>query len=270
MCEVLELSRSGFYAWRNRPESERSKRQSTLTAEIELIYSDRDMKSYGSPRVHKELVGRGHTVSENTVAKLMRANGIRAASSRKFRVTTDSRHSLPVAENVLNREFQQDHPDRVWLADITYVWTREGWLYLACVLDACSRKIVGWSMSDRMKQDLVLDALRDALGRRRPDRDAGLLHHSDRGSQYASGAYQELLRNENISCSMSRQGDCWDNAMMESFFATLKKERIHQEDYATRSEAWASVFDYIERFYNRIRRHSALGYVSPEQFELAL
>jgi len=246
MCEVLELSRSGFYAWRNRSESVRSKRHSDLTCEIEAIHTDRDMKGYGSPRVHQELVARGHEVSENTVAKLMRANGIRAASSRKFRVTTDSRHSLPVAKNVLNREFQQETPDRVWLADITYIWTREGWLYLACVLDACSRKIVGWSMSDRMKQDLVLDTLRDALGRRRLERDVGLLHHSDRGSQYASTAYQDLLREENISCSMSRKGNCWDNAMMESFFATLKKERIHQEDYSTRADARSSVFDEIQ------------------------
>ncbi|MEW4531539.1 IS3 family transposase, partial [Maioricimonas sp. JC845] len=174
---------------------------------------------------------------------------------------------LPVAENVLNRHFQQDQPDRVWLADITSIWTREGWLYLACVLDACSRKVVGWSMSDRMKEDLVLDALRDALGRRRPAPDGGLLHHSDRGSQYAGRSYQELLREANISCSMSRRGNCWDNAMMESFFATLKKERVHQEEYATRSAARASVFDYIERFYNRIRLHSALDYMSPDQFE---
>jgi putative transposase len=269
MCQVLEVSRSGFYAWRKRPESVRSQRQQALVEEINTIHSDRDMKSYGSPRMQRELAARGHEVSENTVAKLMREHGLRAASSRKFRVTTDSHHSLPVAENVLNREFQQESPDRVWLADITYVWTREGWLYLACVLDACSRKIVGWSMSERITKDLVLEALRMGLGRRRPDCAAGLLHHSDRGSQYASGAFQELLRDEHITCSMSRKGNCWDNAMMESFFATLKKERIHQEEYATREEARTSVFDYIERFYNRIRRHSALGYQSPEQFEQA-
>ena len=191
-----------------------------------------------------------------------------ARSSRKFRVRTDSNHSLPVSENVLNREFQQASPDRVWLADITYVWTREGWLYLSCVLDAYSRKIVGWSMRERITKDLVLEALRMALGRR-PGRERGLLHHSDRGSQYASAAFQELLRDENITCSMSRKGNCWDHAMMESFFATLKKERLHLEDYATRAEARASVFDYIERFYNRQRRHSALGYLSPEQFEQA-
>jgi transposase InsO family protein len=269
MCEVLDVSRSGFYAWRKRPESERFRRHRELMAEMKRIHSDRDMRSYGSPRMREELVSRGHVVSENTVAKLMREHGLRAVSSRKFRATTDSRHSLPVAENVLDREFEQESPDRVWLADITYVWTREGWLYLACVLDAYSRRIVGWSMSQRITKELVLNALRMGLGRRHPDRQARLLHHSDRGSQYASAAFQKLLAEENITCSMSRKGNCWDNAMMESFFATLKKERIHQEDYATRAEARGSVFDYIERFYNRLRRHSALGYLSPEQFEQA-
>jgi len=268
MCEVLQVSRSGFYAWRNRPESERSRRARQLVAAMADIHNDRDMKNYGSPRMRDELESRGHEVSENTVAKLMRDHGLRAASSRKFRVTTDSRHSHPVAENVLDREFEQEAVDRVWLADITYLWTQEGWLYLACVLDAYSRKVVGWSMGDRITKKLVLDALNMALGRRRPDC-SGLLHHSDRGSQYASAAFQELLREENITCSMSRKGNCWDNAMMESFFATLKKERIHQEVYATRAEARASVFDYIERFYNRIRRHSALGNISPVQFEQA-
>ena len=269
MCEVLEVSRSGFYAWRRRPESERGKRHRKLVSEMQTIHRDRDLRSYGSPRMREELASRGHRVSKNTVAKLMGAHGLRATSSRKFRLTTDSQHSLPVAQNVLDREFEQESPDRVWLADLTYVWTREGWLYLACVLDAYSRKVVGWSMGARITKDLVLEALRMALGRRRPDRETGLLHHSDRGSQYASAAFQELLRDEKITCSMSRKGNCWDNAMMESFFATLKKERIYQEDYETRAEARASMFDYIERFYNRQRRHSALGYLSPEQFEQA-
>jgi transposase InsO family protein len=269
MCRVLEVSRSGFYAWRDRPESARSQRQKELVSEMQTIHQDRDLKNYGSPRMRDELVSRGYDVSENTVARLMREHDLRATGSRKFRVTTDSKHSLPVAENVLNREFEQESADRVWVSDITYIWTREGWLYLACVLDAYSRKIVGWSMSDRMTKELVLDALRMALGRRRANADVKLLHHSDRGSQYASAAYQELLREEGISCSMSRKGNCWDNALMESFFATLKKERIHQEDYASRRSARSSVFDYIERFYNRVRRHSSLGNVSPEQFEQA-
>ena len=223
MCEVLNVSRSGYYAWRARAPSRRSQRRRELLEEIREIHGDRDMKSYGCPRVHQELVSRGHEVSENTVARLMCSAGIRAASVRKYRVTTDSNHSHPVAENVLNREFQQSSPDRVWVADITYIWTAEGWLYLACVLDAYSRRIVGWSMSDRMKQDLVLDALRMALGRQQPDQEAGLLHHSDRGSQYASAAFQQLLQEARITCSMSRRGNCWDNAMMESFFASLKK-----------------------------------------------
>ncbi len=270
MCEVLEVSRSGFYAWRSRPESGRSKYHRELVAEVRRIHADRDMKSYGSPRVHKELVARGKTCSENTVAKLMQAHGLAAKTRRRYKVTTDSAHSFPLAENVLNREFEQDAPDRVWLADITYIWTLEGWLYLAAVLDSHSRKIVGWSMSHRMQTGLVMNALRMALGRRCPDQANSLLHHSDRGVQYASGVYRDLLREHNITCSMSRKGNCWDNAMMESFFATLKKERIHHELYATREEARQNVFEYIELFYNRRRRHSALGYLSPEQYEQAM
>ena len=269
MCEVLEVSRSGFYAWRSRPESKRSKHHRELVAEMERIHRDRHMKSYGSPRVHQELVARGKNCSENTVAVLMRTHGLAAKTRKKYRVTTDSEHTLPLAENVLNREFQQDSPDRVWLADITYIWTQEGWLYLAAVLDAHSRKIVGWSMSHRMQTNLVMNALRMALGRRCPDKEAALMHHSDRGSQYASQAYRDLLREHNITCSMSRKANCWDNAMMESFFATLKKERIHHESYATREAARQSVFEYIELFYNTRRRHSALGYLSPEQYEQA-
>jgi len=269
MCEVLEVSRSGFYAWRSRPESERSKRHRELIEEIKKIHSDRNMESYGSPRVHRELLARGKRCSENTVAQLMRAQGVVARMRRKYKVTTDSAHSLPIAKNVLNRDFEQDAPNRVWLADITFIWTLEGWLYLAAVLDAHSRKIVGWSMSHRMHAGLVMDALRMALGRRCPDQAAQLLHHSDRGSQYASQAFQDLLREHNITCSMSRKGNCWDNAMMESFFATLKKERVHHESYATREAARQSVFEYIELFYNTRRRHSALGYISPEQYEQA-
>ncbi len=269
MCEVLEVSRSGFYAWRSRPESERSKYHRELVDEIRRIHADRDMRSYGSPRVHKELVANGVTCSENSVARLMRANGLAARTRRKYRVTTDSAHALPIAENVLDREFEQDAPDRVWLADMTYIWTLEGWLYLAAVLDAHSRKIIGWSMGHRMQASLVMDALRMALGRRCPDQAASLLHHSDRGSQYASQVYQNVLREHNITCSMSRKANGWDNAMMESFFATLKKERTHHESYTTREDARQSVFEYIEMFYNTRRRHSALGYLSPEQYEQA-
>ena len=269
MCRVLKVSRSGFYAWRKRPESKAAKRRSQLVSEMKVVHADRDMKNYGSPRMRSELVDRGHRVSENTVAKLMKSHGLRAARSRKFRVTTDSRHSHPVAENVLNREFEQPSPDRVWVADITYIWTDEGWLYLACVLDVWSRMIVGWSMSERMEKSLVIDAMTSALQRRHPN-GSKLLHHSDRGSQYASESFRKLLSDSNITCSMSRKGNCWDNAMMESFFATLKSERVHQERYTTRSEARSSIFDYIERFYNRKRRHSALGNLSPEQYEQRL
>ena len=267
MCKVLEVSRSGFYAWRSRPESKRSKRHRELVDEMRRIHADRNMQSYGSPRVHKELVARGKSCSENTVATLMRNHGLAARGRRKFRVTTDSEHSLPLAKNVLDREFEQEAPDRVWLADITYIWTQEGWLYLAAVLDVYSRKVVGWSMSHCLQTVLVADALRMAVGRRCPDRAESLMHHSDRGSQYASQAYRDLLREHNITCSMSRKGNCWDNAMMESFFATLKKERIHHESYATREAARQSVFEYIELFYNPRRRHSALGYLSPDQYE---
>ena len=269
MCEVLVVSRSGFYAWRRRPESQRSKDHRELVAEMRKIHANRNMSSYGSPRMHKELVARGKACSENTVAKLMQQHGLAAKTRRKYKVTTNSAHSHPVAENVLNREFQQEAPDRVWLADITFIWTLEGWLYLAAVLDAHSRRIVGWSMSHRMPTSLVMDALRMALGRRCPNQAESLVHHSDRGSQYASEAFQDLLREQNITCSMSRKGNCWDNAMMESFFATLKKELIHHECYATREDARQSVFEYIELFYNPHRRHSALGYVSPEQYEQA-
>lgn len=267
MCEVLEVSRSGFYAWLSRPESERSKHHRQLLEEIQEIHTDRDMQSYGSLRVHRELKARGRSVCRNTVARLMQSHGLAARTRKKYRVTTDSNHSLPLADNVLNRQFDQASPDRVWLADITCIWTQEGWLYLAAVLDAHSRKIVGWSMSDRMQTYLVMDALRMALGRRCPDL---LLHHSDRGSQYASQAYRELLQEHNITCSMSRKANCWDNAMMESFFATLKKERVHHEVYSTREAASQSVFEYIELFYNPRRRHSALGYLSPDQFEQAV
>ena len=268
MCEVLEVSRSGFYAWRARPDSERSRRRHKLLTEIKKIHADRNMKSYGSPRVHRELQSRGLECSENMIAKLMREHGLAARTRRKHKVTTDSAHTLPIAENVLNREFEQEHPDRVWLADVTFIWTHEGWMYLAAVLDSYSRKVVGWSMSDRMPASLVMDALQMALGRRRPEVDR-LIHHSDRGSQYASQVFQDLLREHNITCSMSRRANCWDNAMMESFFATLKKERVHHESYETRESARQSVFEYIELFYNPRRRHSALGYLSPEEFERA-
>ena len=223
---------------------------------------------YGSPRVHRALLIDGVVVSRNTVAKLMREEKIRAKNKRKFVPrTTDSRHQQPVAKNLLDRQFQASGPDRKWVADITYIPTDEGWLYLAGVLDCFSRKIVGWSMADHMETLLASDALQMALLRRQCP--AGLLHHSDRGVQYASDDYQHLLQSHGLTVSMSGKGDCWDNAMMESFWATFKTELIHQSSYATRAQARAAIFEYIEVFYNRKRLHSSLGYVSPESFEAA-
>jgi putative transposase len=267
LCSVLGVARSGFYAWRKRSVSRRRQRQEQLVEAMREIHGQRHKRSYGSPRMQRELVGQGHRVSENTVARLMRQSGLRAATARKFRHTTDSNHRLPVAQNVLDRQFEARGPNEKWVSDITYVWTDEGWLYLAAVEDLYSRKVVGWSLGERLTSELVNEALRMAIGRQLPMVD--LLAHSDRGSQYASGSYQRLLASRGITCSMSRKGNCWDNAPMESFFATLKKELVHQERYATREEARQSLFEYIEVFYNRVRRHSAIGYQSPTRFEEA-
>lgn len=265
MCRVLSVSRSGFYAWRGRPQSGRARRRETLLTKIKAIHAERKKNVYGSPRVHKELAARDVSCCRNTVARVMREAGIQAKTVKKFRHTTDSNHRHPVAENVVNREFQPSRKNETWTADITYIWTDEGWLYLAAVEDLYSRKIVGWSLSERIDSRLVAAALEMAVQRELPGE--GLVAHSDRGVQYASEHYQRLLRKHGVTCSMSRKGNCWDNAPMESFFATLKKELIHQERYATRAEARRSVFEYIEVFYNRERRHSALGYVSPAEFE---
>ena len=260
LCRVLEVSRSGFYAWRSREASAAKVRREELTDEVKA--------RYGSPRIHAELVAKGHECSVNFVAKVMREAGIVAKTKRKFRQTTDSNHSHPVAENILDREFNPDEPNASWVADVTYIPTREGWLYLAVVEDLFSRRVVGWSMDATMTSRLVVDALEMALAARLTGSSgSSLVAHSDRGSQYASEHYQRRLKEERITCSMSRRGNCWDNAAMESFFASLKKELVHDEDYATRAEAQASIFEYIEAFYNRIRRHSALGYVAPEEYE---
>lgn len=266
MCRMLDVSPAGFYAWLDRPGSESGKRREALLEEIRAIHAEVKGR-YGSPRVHAELLARGHEVSLNTVASLMREAGIRAKTAKKFRCTTDSKHGLPVAENVLDRQFTPGAPDEAWSADITYIPTGEGWLYLAVVEDLFSRKIVGWSMAPSMESRLVVDALGMALAGRSPG--DGMLAHSDRGSQYASEHYRSLLREKGIECSMSGVAQCWDNAPVESFFGTLKKELVHDEKYTTRAEARASIFEYIEAFYNRARRHSTLGYVSPEQFERA-
>ena len=266
MCQVVQVSPGGYYTWRDRPASARQQRREALTGEIRAIH--REVKErYGSPRMHAELQARGQSCCVNTVAKVMHEQGIAAKTKRKFRCTTDSDHDLPVADNLLDRQFEPAAADRAWVADITYIPTGEGWLYLAAVEDLYSRQIVGWSMSERMTSRLVVDALEMAVSRRLPGE--GLMAHSDRGSQYASEHYQRLLGRHGITCSMSRRGDCWDNAPMESFFASLKKELVHHEDYRSRAEARASVFEYIEVFYNRVRRHSALGYLSPVEYEQA-
>jgi len=264
MADVLEVSASGYYAWKGRPASDRRQRRDRLLVEVTAVH-ERVKGRYGSPRVHAELKAAGHGCCVNTVAALMRQAGLRARTARKFKHTTDSNHDRPVAENVLDRRFAAARPNESWVADITFIPTREGWLYLAAVEDLYSRRVVGWSMDGTMTSRLVVDALEMAVKGRLPAE--GLVAHSDRGSQYASEHYQRLLARHGIECSMSGVGQCWDNAPMESFFASLKKELVHDEDYATREEAKASVFEYIEVFYNRQRRHSALGYESPERYE---
>jgi len=267
-CDVLGVSRSGYYAWRDRPASARAARRAELAAKVRAAHAA-NRRVYGSPRVHAALAASGERVCVNTVAKVMRQQRIRARTARRFVPrTTDSRHARPIADNVLGRDFDAALPDQKWAAAVTYVPTGEGWLYLAGVIDLCSRKLVGWSMADHMRTDLVADALRMAIARRAPGE--GLLHHSDRGVQYASDDYQHLLAANGIACSMSNKGDCYDNAVMESFWGTLKAELVDHERYATRDEARASVFEYVEVFYNRTRLHSSLGYVSPEQFEAGL
>ena len=266
MCEVLEVSRSGFYAWLRSPESERSRANRALLTEMRIAF-DRSRQTYGSPRLVVELNESGLSCSENRVARLMRLSGIRAVGKRKYPAGsgTNSSHNHAVAENLLNRDFSVNYPNEVWLSDITYVWTTEGWLYLAGVIDLHSRMLVGWSMGPRVTAELTLEALRQAISRRdvKPD----LMHHSDRGGQYAATEYQKLLTQTKMICSMSRKGDCWDNAPMESFFATLKTELVYREQFKTREEARAKIFEYIEVFYNRQRRHSSLGMKCPVDFE---
>jgi putative transposase len=267
-CQALEVSRSGYYAWLARPASAQAERRQELAQKIEAAHEE-NRQVYGSPRLCRVLQDQGVEVCENTVAKLMKQQGISAKNRRTFVPrTTDSNHPQPIADNLLDRRFQADLPDQKWAADITYIPTDEGWLYLAGVIDLCSRKIVGWSMADHMRTDLVADALGMAVARRRPGE--GLLHHSDRGVQYASEDYMHLLQLHGMEVSMSGKGDCWDNAVMESFWATLKNELVNHQRYATRAAARDSIFEYIEVFYNRRRLHSTLGYVSPETFEASL
>jgi putative transposase len=245
--------------------SPRTQENEQLSQEIQQIHQD-SRKTYGSPRVQMALMAKGWQVSRQRVVRLMAKLGITAQTKRKFKATTDSGHDLPIAPNLLDRNFTTTEPDQAWVADITYVWTTEGWLYLAVILDLFSRRIVGWSMAEHLRSDLVLNALDAALGHRVPAA-SGLLFHSDRGSQYASDAYQSALCNAGITCSMSRRANCWDNAVAESFFGTLKTELIYSSTFSTRAIAKTTVAEWIEVFYNRQRIHSTLGYVSPAQFE---
>jgi putative transposase len=265
LCETLGVAPAGYYAWRQRPRSAQQQRRDTLLVEVRTIHAQFKAR-YGSPRIHAELMARGHDCCRNTVAKRMQKAGIAAKTTRKFRgTTTDSDHDMPVADNLLDRQFNPSQANEAWVADITCIPPCEGWLYLAAVEDLYARRVVGWAMAEHLESRLVVDALAMAVQRRLPGE--GLLAHSDRGSQYASEHYQRLLVKHGITYSMSRRADCWDNAPMESFFASLKKELVHDADFATRAAAKAAIFEYIEVFYNGQRRHSSLGYVSPMEYE---
>lgn len=264
MCATLSVSLSGYQAWKRGGTANRKRlTDAQLLALIRAIHAE--LKgAYGSPRMVREIRGRGFPASKARTERLMRENGIRARHKRRYKATTDSKHKLPLAPNRLDRNFTPSAPNQVWTADLTYIWTDEGWLYLAVVLDLFNREVVGWSLKPRMTADIAIDALTMAWFRRKPV--PGLIHHSDRGSQYASHAFQARLKAYGMVCSMSRKGNCWDNAPTESFFNSYKNERVHGTSYETRADAVADAFDYIEPFYNRRRRHSTLGYVSPQDF----
>jgi len=266
LCEAVGVSRSAYYAWCRSGPSERELANERLLAEIRAIYVENEAR-YGSPRIRDELRERGHEVGKHRVARLMRENGIWGRIRRRFRHTTDSRHKLPIAPNLLGQNFTATAPNQAWVGDITYIWTAEGWAYLAVLLDLYSRRVVGWALRKSLSRELAVSALKHALTCRKPP--LGLVHHTDRGSQYASQEYRELLARHGAACSMSAAGNCYDNAVAESFFATLKKELVHGCAFETRSEAYDAISDYIENYYNPKRRHSAVGNVSPINFELA-
>ena len=265
MCRVLGVTKSGYYAWVKRPKPARAKSDAQLAAQVAAVHQ-RSRETYGSPRVYRELKARGVNVSRKRVERLMRENDIQGRKKRRFKRTTDSRHGGPIARNLLAREFSASEPNRVWVTDVTAIATGEGWLYLAPMIDLHSRRVVAWAGSENNDTLLALDALQRAFKARRPP--PGLLHHSDRGSPYASDDYRSELRKNHVRQSMSRKGDCWDNAVAESFFATLRAELVDHERYPTRAAALRSIGDYIDNFYNVERRHSHLGYVNPLEFEL--
>lgn len=267
MCRVLAVSTSGYYSWKNRPPSRRELENKKLTCKIKAIFDDERCRA-GAIRITKRLKSTGETAGRHRVARIMRKKGWRAKAAKKFKATTNSNHKLPVAPNLLMQNFRATKPNAKWVTDITYIWTDEGWLYLATVMDLYSRMMVGWSLSDRMTKQLVIDALQSALWRRRMPKN--VIVHSDRGSQYCSAAYQDLLRDHKLICSMSKRGNCYDNAAMESWNHSFKVEAIHGEKFKTRDEAKKHVFEYIEVYYNRKRLHSTLGYQSPESFEVKM
>jgi putative transposase len=264
MCRQFNVSTSGYYAWLSRPKSARQVADDALVVAIKDVHRGHCVV-YGSPRVHRELRRRGHCVGRHRVARLMRSRGICGQVRTRRVKTTDSAHKLPVADNVLDRNFSASGPNQKWVGDISYIPTEEGWLYLAIVLDLFSRKVVGWAMDDNMRTQLVARALNMAIQTRRPS--PGLLFHSDRGSQYASEEHQELLEKNQMICSMSRKAECWDNSPMESFFGTLKQELVYLTIFKTRKEAKTAIFEYIEAFYNRQRLHSTLGFMAPQEYE---
>jgi putative transposase len=264
MCRMLEVSPSGFYAWSKREPSERALDDQRLAVEVAEVHK-RSRRRYGSPRVHRELQNAGKRIGRKRVARLMRTQGLVARPKRRFRRTTDSTHGKAPAPNLLERNFVAGAPDRIWVTDITYIWTKEGWLYLAAVIDLFSRRVVGWAVSERIDAALCCEAVRNALLSRRPA--PGLILHSDRGSQFVSKDFVKLVEAHRIVQSMSRKGDCWDNAVAESFNGTIKGELVEEEDFATRAEARRAIFEYIEGFYNSTRLHSYLGYASPAVFE---
>lgn len=264
MCEILRVSSSGYYDWQRRDNIDKAGRELKLLRAIEDVHTS-SRATYGSPRIFAQLKGLGHVVGKTTVERTMRKHGIRAKTKRKFRVTTDSKHKLPVAPNLLARNFSPEKANQTWAGDVTYIWTKQGWLFLAVVVDLFSRQIVGWSLDKTMTKELVLSALDQAYLRRKPG--LGLIFHSDRGSQYCSGEFRKTLKLYKILQSQSRKADCWDNAVVESFFHTLKTEAIYHENFETREEAQRFIFEWVESFYNRKRLHSTLGMKSPVDFE---
>lgn len=264
MCRVLGVSRSWYYAWQKRGETKRQRSDKGLLKEIKSAFKESD-STYGVVRIGKELQEQGLRVGKNRIWRLMRENGLRVKTTRRFKVTTNSDHKRPVAPNLVQRNFSAAAPNRLWTGDITYIWTAEGWLYLAVVLDVFSRRIVGWSMNRRMTDDLVVAAFKNALVRRRPA--PGFIFHTDRGSQYCSKRFRALVKGAGGVQSMSATGCCYDNAITETFFGTLKRELVHHCSFTTRQEAQSRIFRYIEAFYNRRRRHSSIGYLAPERFE---